>query len=130
MKSLRLADYFGTELSDRMLAFAISTVPQCGFSGFSTIINFVVRFVLANFGLAFTTDELVSSLPSHNKIKEMIIDKAVDTVLLTQNSIRKNQHAFILAEKGNKKGNKNLAKFICWYNIDDHEVKTILLNLD
>ena len=29
-----------------------------------------------------------------------------------------------------KIGNKNLAKFICWYDIYDHGVKTFLLDVD
>ena len=100
------------------------------FLGLATIISFVVRSVLANCGLVFTTIKLGSSLPSHNHIEEMVANKAVETMLLTQNSIRKNQHVFILAGKGNKKGNNNLANFICWYNIDDCEVNTFLLNVD
>ena len=83
MKLLSLTKYVGTELGDSMLAFTASTVPRCGFSGLATIISFVAGFVLSNYGLAFTTDELTSSLPSHNTIKEMVADKAVDTVLHT-----------------------------------------------
>ena len=60
----------------------------------------------------------------------MVAYKAVETVLLTQNSIRKNQHVFILADKGNKKGNKNLVKCICWYDIDDCKVNTFLLDVN
>ena len=84
----------------------------------------------AHFGLVFTTDELVSSLPLYNKIKEMVADKAIETVLLTKNSIRKNHHVFISTDKGNKKGNNHLVKFIRWYNIDDRKVKTFLSDVD
>ena len=126
MKLLSLTNYVGTELGDSMLAFAVFTVPQYVFLGLTTIISFIVGSVLANYDLAFTTDELVSRLTSHNKIKDIVADKAVETVLLTQNSIRKNQHVFISADKGNKKGNKNLAKCMCWYDIDDREVKIFL----
>ena len=72
----------------------------------------------------------MSSLPSHNEIKEMVADKVVETVLLTQISIRKSQHVFISADKGNKKGNNYLTKCICWYGIDDRGVKTFLLDMD
>ena len=51
-------------------------------------------------------------------------------VLLTQNSICENQHVFISAKKGNTKGNKNLAKFIYWHDIDGYEVKTFFLDVD
>jgi len=100
------------------------------FLGLATIISFVVGSVLANCGLAFTTDELVSSLPLNNKIKEMVAEKSAETVLLNQNSIRKNKNVFISANKVNKKCNKHLAKFICWYDIDDCEVKKFLLDVD
>ena len=33
-------------------------------------------------------------------------------------------------DKGNKKGNKNLAKFICWYDVEEKQVKTFLLDVD
>ena len=130
IKSLSLTNYVGIELSDSMLVFDASTIPQCDFLGLAIIIPFVDGSVLANCGLVFTTDELVSSLPSHNKVKVMVADKVVETMLLTQNSICKNYHVFISADKGNKKGKKNLAKFICWYDIDDCEVKTFLLGVD
>ena len=37
---------------------------------------------------------------------------------------------YISADKGNKKVNKNLANFICWYNIDEKEVKKFLLDIN
>ena len=55
---------------------------------------------------------------------------AVDTILLTRESIRNNPFVFISADKGNKKGNKNLAKYLCWYCVKDRRVKTYLLDVD
>ena len=71
-----------------MLAFAASTVPQRVFGGLATVITFVVGSVLANCGLTFTTDKLVISLLSHNKIKEMVTEKSLETVLLTYTIIQ------------------------------------------
>ena len=69
----------------------------------------------------------MSNLPPHNKIKQTIENKAVKTVLPTQGSICKNQYVFISADKN---GNTNLVKFICWCDIDGHEVKTFLLDMN
>jgi hypothetical protein len=33
-------------------------------------------------------------------------------------------------DKGNKKGNKNLATFVCWYDVDEKKVKTYLIDTD
>ena len=46
----------------------------------------------------------------------------MNTMLLTRHSIQKNPNIFVSADKGNKKGNKNLAKFVCWYDIDEKQV--------
>lgn len=120
----------GSDLGDSMFSFTASTVPQCRYNGLATIIPFIVGSTLANSGIEINSEKLVNSLPLHNKIKRMVEQKVIKTVLLTQNSIRTNHYVYVSADKGNKKRNKNLAKFIFWYDIDDCDVKTFLLNVD
>ena len=33
-------------------------------------------------------------------------------------------------DKGNKIGNKNLAKYISWYDVEEQKVRTLLLDVD
>ena len=33
-------------------------------------------------------------------------------------------------DKGNKKGNKNLAKFVCWFDKAEKQIKIFLLDVD
>ena len=50
--------------------------------------------------------------------------------MLTRESIGNNNHIYVLSDKGNKKGNKNLAKFMYWYDPKSRKVKTFLLDVD
>ena len=104
-------------------------VPQCGYAGLSSVIPLAVGCIFANAGIDIDHDKLVDSLPSHNKIKTLVEQAAIDTMLLTRDSIGPNPSLYVSIDKGNKKGNKNLAKFICWYDKKDKEVKTFLLNV-
>ena len=60
----------------------------------------------------------------------MVEENDIVNILLTQEYIRKNRYVYICCDKGNKKGNKNLPKFICWYNKDDAKVKTFMIDCD
>ena len=39
--------------------------------------------------------------------------------MLTQISVNQNPIVYITCDKGNKKGNTNLAKYLCWYDKDE-----------
>ena len=67
-------------------------------------------------------------MPSHTHIKKMVENNVVSSVMLTREAIRKKKYIYICADKGNKKGNKNLPKFICWYDLDDEKVKTSMID--
>ena len=73
---------------------------------------------------------LVDSQPNKNIVQKFVTTNAVNTCLLTESSIKKNPNVYISADKGNKKGNKNLAKFICWYDNELKKVKTFLMDTD
>ena len=98
-----------------MIGFAASLVPQCGYYGLSSIIPFIIGSVFANGNIPIDSNLLVNSQPSRNTIQQLVEQNAVDTILLTQESTRKNPFIYVSSDKGNKKGNKNLAKYVCWY---------------
>ena len=47
-----------------------------------------------------------------------------------QASILANPHVYLACDKGNKKGNKNLAKFCCRYYKKERKVCTFLIDVD
>jgi len=122
--------YQGNVVADNMLGFAASCLPQAGYDGIARVLPFIIGSFLQNCGISYNRDKLVTSLPSNMTIKKMVEDNAVDNILLTQESIRKNRFIYICCDKGNKKGNKNLPKFICWYDYDDKKVKVFMIDCD
>ena len=130
MKQLSTKCYNGTDDGDAMLGFAASVVPQCGYAGLSTAVPFIIGSLFVNAGVPINTESLVNSQPSDNTVQRLVEKSAVNTIILVQESLRRNQYVYISADKGNKKGNKNLAKFICWYDVEAKEVKTLLLDVN
>ena len=130
MKQLRKSRYDGTPLGDAMIGYASSLVPQCGHSGVAATLPFMIGSLFANAGLKFDVNEIVNSQPSDKKIQKCVEQNAVNTMIRTRDSIRRNPNIYVSADKGNKKGNKNLAKFVCWYDTEDNEVKIFLLDVD
>ena len=86
-------------------------VPQAGMSGVTTIAPIIVGDVLANAGIPFDASKLVDSLPSGYSISQSVIQNAADTVMLTKMSVNQNPIVYVTCDKGNKKGNKHLAKY-------------------
>ena len=72
----------------------------------------------------------MTSQPSKNKIKEFVTKNSTTTLLVTEASVKENHVVCISVDKGNKAGNKNLAKFICWYDRENKKVKTFLIDTD
>ena len=128
--TLTSSKYEGNTKSDKMLGFAASVVPQCGYSGLSTVTPFIIASVLYNAGIPFDTNHLISSLPSPQKLQSLVTGHAVDTALLTLASINSNPNVYTALDKGNKKGNKNLAKYFCWFDVRKHKVNTYLIDVD
>ena len=130
MKQLRSGSYKGSNLGNLLMGVSASLVPQSGYSGLATIIPFVVGSVLANVDIPVDIDKLVNSLPGRDTIQKLVTKNAVDTILLTREIITDNGHIFVSSDKGNKKGNKSLTKFICWYDRSSCKVKIFLLDVD
>ena len=129
MKQLFNPQYIGDNIGNSMIGFAASLVPQCGYYGLSSIIPFIIGSVFTNGNIPIDSNLLVNSQPLRNTIQRLAEQNVFDTILLTQESIRKNPFIYVSSDKGNKKVNKNLAKYICWYDVDTKQVKTFLLDV-
>ena len=91
---------------------------------------FCVASVLANAGIKFDIGKLVTSQPSREKLLQLVGETAIDTVVLTQKSILNNPILYFSVDKGNKKGNKNLAKYICRYDKKKDAVTILLIHVN
>ena len=89
MSQLSCYTYRGTYIGDAILGFGTLSVPQCGYFGFSTILPFIMGSVLANAGIPIDMELLVKLMPSKNTIQNLVTKIAIDTCILTQESIRK-----------------------------------------
>ena len=117
-------------MANHLFATAASMVPQAGMSGVATIIPMTVQAVLENNRIKFKTEDIVCILPGNDKIAHMVIQNAVNTAIVTKESVKNNPIVYISCDKGNKKGNKNLANYLCWYCVEDKKVKTYLLDVN
>ena len=118
-------------MGNRLFGTAAAMVPQAGMSGVATIAPMVVAAVLENANIInINYNDVVQSLPSNNTIARLVIGNAADTVMLTKISIKNNPVVYLSCDKGNKKGNKNLAKYLCWYCVKSNRVKTDLVDVD
>ena len=113
-----------------MIGFVSYLVPQCGKSGMSTSIPLGIGSILENTRIYIKVTELVTSQPSGQIIQRFVDQNAANTLLVTQESIQHNPNICISADKGNKKGNTNLVKFVCWFDKKDKKVKIFLLDVD
>ena len=104
-------------------------VTHAGISGVVTVVPIVVGEILSNAGILFDTHKTVNRLPTGYTIGDMVIQNAADTVILTKVRIQMKPFVFISCDKGNKKGNTHLAKYICWYYKQDKRVNMYLLDV-
>lgn len=129
MTMIKSNKYVGGYVGNKMLGMAASLVPQAGYSGLATILPFGIGAFLSNAGIDYDVKSLVNMLPSRNKIEALVTSNAIDTVMLTKHSL-KDSSIYLSCDKGNKHGNKNLAKYICWFDSKEGKVKTFLLDVD
>ena len=99
-----------------MLGFGLTLVPQCSYNSLSSLLPFVISSVFEDAGVPLDNEKLINALPSPQTLRHVITETAVDTVLLTQQSLQTNPCVYLSCDKGNKQGNKNLAKVISWYD--------------
>ena len=88
-------------------------------------------------GITFTSAELklaidkcIDSIPSDKPIHTSVTNNTIDTILLNQQSIIENLYVYLSVDKGNKKGNKNLARFLCWYDEDTKKIRNFLIDMN
>ena len=79
--------YRGVDLRDVILGCGVSLVPQCGYSGLSTILPFTVGSVLANAGITIDVELLVNLMPSKDIIQNLVTKNTIDACILTQESV-------------------------------------------
>ena len=63
MSVLLASQYEGSEVGNRMTGFALSYIPQTGYSDISTVLPFFVGSVLTYAGITFDANKLVNSIP-------------------------------------------------------------------
>ena len=122
--------YKGTHLGRSFLAQAAALSPQLGLSGLATLIPIINASLLADANIPVNVEEMVNSMPSDKALLSMVTKQAAESLLLAKRSIMKNPFVYLACDKGNKKGNKMLAKFVCWYCIDEKKVKTYMIDCD
>ena len=120
----------GNEEASSILGYAASTIPQCSLFNLSAIIPMIISSVLIDAAIPFDFEKLIQSQPSPNHLKSLITTNAIETMMLTQESYAKNPNIYISCDKGNKKGNKNLAKVQCWYDEELKEIRTFVIDVD
>ena len=130
MGSISRKRYGGTSLGNSMFGLAASMVPQAGMSGVATIAPMIAAGMLANAGLEYDTDLLIESLPGRIAIGDFVVNNAADTIVMMRSAIKSGTRVYLSCDKGNKKGNKNLAKYVSWYCTDTKRVKTYLLDVN
>ena len=69
-------------------------------------------------------------MPSKQTIGRAVTDCAIDATIIAAYEIKKNLVLYISADKGNKKGLKHFAKYLCWYNPDMKKIEKYLLDID
>ena len=90
VRSLSRGRYGGSSLGDRLFATAASMLPQAGMSGVATVAPMIVCAVLANARINVESKKIISSLPGKDHIARMVVNNAVDAIILTNESITKN----------------------------------------
>ena len=128
-KALKLNKYCGSEQGNRLLGTAMSMIPKAGYAGFATALPIAVAGVLVNAGFSLGSD-IVSCLPNKDKMSYFMTERAVDSIVLLKEALRKNYHVYIFADKGNKNGNKNLAKYLAWCDKEQERVRKYLIDVD
>ena len=112
------------------LGACMSMLPNAGCAGFANAFPLGLAGVLENIGIDTTDVNVVECLPQRDKLQNLVTERACDSLMLVQESIRKNPYLYLCIHKGNKNGNKNLAKYIAWYDVDWKRVRTYLLDVD
>ena len=69
--------YRGIDLGDAILEFGASLVPQCSYSGLSTVLTFVIGSALANAGISISVESLVNSMPRKDTIHNLVTKNTI-----------------------------------------------------
>ena len=128
-RNIKQGTYRGTERGDQLLGSAVSMIPNAGYDGFAAALPVAVAGVLENAGVSVSS-AIAGCLPSKDKVDDLVTERAVDSILLLREAIRKNPFVYLFCDKDNKAGNKHLAKYIAWYDEDDKQIRKYLLDVN
>ena len=81
MEHPSLGTYKGVNLGDYFLELYASLVPQCGYSGLSTLTPFVAGLVFSNTGFSFNADPQVNALTLRDTIQQLVTKNTVDACI-------------------------------------------------
>ena len=79
----------------------------------ATVIPFIIGSVFADVEVNLDLDTCINNMPSDKTIHISVTNNAVETTILNQVSMHDNPFIYMSVDKGNKKGNRHLAKFLC-----------------
>ena len=88
-------------------------IPQAGMSGVATLAHMVVVEVLVNIGIKFDADLVADILSGLDAMGNIITQNTAGTVMISNDSMKMSPVVYISCNKGNKKSNKNLNKYMC-----------------
>ena len=89
--------------------------------------------LLHHLGVKHTSEQVIKFSPSRQTFENMVLDFAIDTLIIVANSINKAGTYTLSFDKGDKNKNKNagLVKLICWFAEDfadkDHPEGQIMM---
>ena len=66
-------------------------------------------------------------IPVKDDFKYMMVEREVESIMILRESIYKNIIFHLLLDKVNRIGNKNIAKYIFWYDEDMKEITEVFL---
>jgi hypothetical protein len=124
------ARFLGTDLSRRLLATALLSVPVLSLIGAETFIPLVLSSFCAAAGQDIDIASLISASPVANTIRNVLVDYAIDCLIELSEEIKKAPSVFVAADKGNKKGVVHFVKVLWWYDKAIDAVQTFILDID
>ena len=119
--NLKKRKCIGTDKSNMFIGACMSMLPKSRCTGFANALG--LTGVLENIGIDTTNVNVVECLPQQDTLQNLVTERVCNSLFLVQDSIQKNLYVYLFIDKGNKNVNKNLEKYIAWYNVDWKRVR-------
>ena len=85
-----------------MLGFGAVLLLSGSYAGFATVLPFVIVSIFESAVIPYDMLKLVNSLPNRDIIGKCMTENAINTVMLTQDSVQIIHHIYVSSDKGNK----------------------------